>query len=109
MTSLAALVIIITIIIIIENGSDLRSNELYLSSSENKAKKIINSSLYGIWTLRYRYSALPAELTSQILARNKPVKWWINDCICVWKSYIVSIIAFIIIVVVITSSNKHDP
>ena len=39
MTSLAALVIIITIIIIIENGSDLRSNELYLSSSENKAKK----------------------------------------------------------------------
>lgn len=48
MTSLAALVIIITIIIIIENGSDLRSNELYLSNSENKAKKIINSSLYGI-------------------------------------------------------------
>lgn len=48
MTSLATLAIIITIIIIIENGSDLRSNELYLSSSENKAKKIINSSLYGI-------------------------------------------------------------
>ena len=48
MTSLATLVIIITIIIIIENGSDLRSNELYLSNSENNAKKIINSSLYGI-------------------------------------------------------------
>ena len=48
MTSLATLVIIITIIIIIENESDLRSNELFLSISENKAKKIINSSLYGI-------------------------------------------------------------
>ena len=47
MTSLATLVIIITIIIIIENGSDLRSNELFLSSSENKARKITNSSLTG--------------------------------------------------------------
>ena len=48
MTSLATLVIIITIIIVIENGSDLRSNELLLSISENKARKITNSSLYGI-------------------------------------------------------------
>ena len=44
------------------NESDPRSDVHYLGSSENKAwKKNLNP-----WPLRYRCSALPTELTSQL-------------------------------------------
>ena len=42
-----------------EYESDLRSNEHYLSSSENKARK--NSGPYGIWT--HAYSFLSPQFT----------------------------------------------
>ena len=42
-----------------------------------------NTGLYGIWTPDLcdsgACSALPTESTI-MLVRNKPVKWWINDC-----------------------------
>ena len=50
-----------------ENESDPRSNEHYLSSSENKAwKKFRPERDLNPWPLRYQCSALPAELTSQL-------------------------------------------
>ena len=42
-----------------EYESDLRSNEHYLGSSENKARK--NSGPYGIWT--HAYSFLSPQFT----------------------------------------------
>ena len=45
-----------------EYESDLRSNEHYLSSSENKARK--NSGPYGIWT--HAYSFLSPQFTYMI-------------------------------------------
>ena len=42
-----------------EYESDLRSNEHYLGSSENKARK--NSGPYGIWT--HAYSFLSSQFT----------------------------------------------
>ena len=51
-------------IVYIEYESNLRSNEHYLSSSENKAwKKFKPVRDLNPWPLRYRYSALPTELT----------------------------------------------
>ena len=47
-----------------EYESNLRSKEHYLSSSENKALKKIQ--VCTGFELRYRCSALPTELTSQI-------------------------------------------
>ena len=49
------------------NESDLRSDVHYLSSSENKAwKKFRPVRDLNPWPLRYRCSALPTELTSQL-------------------------------------------
>ena len=49
------------------NESDPRSNVHYLGSSENKAwKKFRPVRDLNPWPLRYRYSALPTELTSQL-------------------------------------------
>ena len=49
------------------NESDLSSNEHYLSSSEKKAwKKFRPVRNLNPWLLRYRCSALPPELTSQL-------------------------------------------
>ena len=45
-----------------EYESDLRSNEHYLGSSENKARK--NSGPYGIWT--HAYSFLSPQFTYMI-------------------------------------------
>ena len=51
-----------------EYGSDPRSYEHYLSSSENKAwKKFRLVWDLNPWSLRYRGSALPIELTSQLV------------------------------------------
>ena len=59
---------------------DLRSNEQYLSSSENKAGKDLG--LYGIWTRdlfdTWQRSA-KWELVIMLIP-NKHVKWRINDC-----------------------------
>ena len=52
-----------------EYESDLRSNEHYSSSSENKAKKKFRPVRdLNPWPLQYRCSALPVELTSQLEA-----------------------------------------
>ena len=49
------------------NESDPRSNVHYLGSSENKAwKKFRPVRDLNPWPLRYRCSALPTELTSQL-------------------------------------------
>ena len=49
------------------NESDPRSNVHYLGSSENKAwKKFRPVQDLNPWPLRYRCSALPTELTSQL-------------------------------------------
>ena len=51
------------------NESDLRSDVHYLGSSENKAwKKFRPVRDLNPWPLRYRCSALPTELTSQLEA-----------------------------------------
>ena len=50
-------------------GSDLRSNEHYISSSENRTRK--NSGLYGIWT----YDLCDAAQCSTNWA-NKPLCWF---------------------------------
>ena len=70
-----------------EYESDLRSNEHYLNSSENKTwkKKSRPARDLNPWPLRYRYSALPTELTSQLgtgyyVVSIKSMNWWINDC-----------------------------
>ena len=62
--------------------SDLRSNEHYLSSDENKAwKKFWLVRDLNPWPVQYRCSALPIELTSQLeleaghyVGSEKPVK-----------------------------------
>ena len=47
--------------------SDLRFNEHYLNCSENQAwKKFRLLRNLNPWPSRYRYSALPSELTSQL-------------------------------------------
>ena len=52
---------------ILVNESDPRSNVHYLGSSENKAlKKFRPVRDLNPWPLRYRCSALPTELTSQL-------------------------------------------
>ena len=63
-----------------EYRSDPRSCKHYLSSSENRAwKRFRHVQDLNLWPLRYRCTALPTELTSQLpvfqLVPNKPVKW----------------------------------
>ena len=58
-----------------ECESELRSNEHYLSSSENKSwKKCRPVWDLNTWPLRYQYSARPAKLT--VIGSN-PVQAWI--------------------------------
>ena len=69
-----------------EYESDLRGNENYLSSDENKAWKK-NSGLYGIWIHDHSVTGAalyqlswPANWELDImLILYKPVKRWIND------------------------------
>ena len=46
-----------------EYGRDIRGSKHNLSSSENKALKVQVIRDLNLWTLQYRCSALPTELT----------------------------------------------
>ena len=62
------------------NESDLRSNEHYLSSSENKAwKKFRPVRDSNPWPLRHRCNAPPTEPTSTTWAVVK-IRPWSRDC-----------------------------
>ena len=98
------------------NESDPRSNVHYLSSSENKTwKKFRPVRDLNPWPLRYRCSASPTELTSQLRASHYAVYsslhgfihgWFIVRCSLFTTAQVVHITARITFIhVFIRSSN----